>query len=296
MKATKILLSILSLFPLAASFTFVPPKSLSLSSPRQTIEHQTFGPRKPESFSLAAATGEENEGININALPAAVWISLVAYATFVAPGSLLDTSVTQDLIEKIVANPTHPEGINELFYTVFNLFTPMPLILAALILPQANESDRPTPFLVATTFLGYFTMGPYLATRGEIRQSVHKSELGFFTRNLFENSLFGKLLVLLTLAAIAGGNAFEAVQLQGWEPLYQDFVNLLSTTKFCNVSVVDLAILHVVITLLIPSDYALRRSDDKQKGLAIAAATFFLPYVGSSLYIATRPSLPDKTA
>ena len=245
----------------------------------------------------AVSESDESSGLTINPIPTAAWFLLVSYAVFVAPGDLLDTSATSDLIEKIIANPLHPEGLNELYYTVFNLFTPMPIILASLALPQANPKDNPTPFLFATSFLGYFTAGPYFATRGPTRTEATKSELGFFTRNLFENRLFGIFTLLLTCASIKGGNAFEAISMYGWETTFQGFIDLVSTNKFCNVSLVDLAMLHGIITLLIPSDYALRTTgddDDMNKGKAIAAATFFLPFVGSAAYMATRPSLPEE--
>jgi hypothetical protein len=142
----------------------------------------------------------------INVVPATAWIVLMILAftdnPIVPHSDGISTSIDAELLQQIVQNPLHPANVNELFYTLFNVFAPLPIILSALILPQEemrrnhdNKNDNirksnvpfvtgddtdtqisivPAPhfFLVGSAALGYFVMGLYLSIRPKLPPSI----------------------------------------------------------------------------------------------------------------------------
>ena len=75
----------------------------------------------------------------------------------------------------------------------------------------------------------------------------------------------------------------------------QGFVDIVSTSRFASVSFVDISILYVASVYLTPRDYVLRKPDASDaEARAVAAATALLPVVGSALYCALRPKLPES--
>ena len=152
-----------------------------------------------------AAADDDDDGASpswkFRAVPAAAWLALVVFAFGLAPGELNDSNA---LLEKVLANPVHP-GINEAFYTLFNVFAPLPVILACLVLPQGRRrKGLPAgPFVLGAAFLGFFTLGPYLALRAPPRTSVEQDEesISWVTRYVLENKLvnWSTLAVLLYL-------------------------------------------------------------------------------------------------
>lgn len=124
------------------------------------------------------------------------------------------------------------------------------------------------------------------------RKDVTRSDLGWVVRNVLENKLFSFGVLALCL--------FQYYTMAG--PLLQDpgdvlqgFVNLVTTSKFASVSTLDLAILSLTGASLIPLDYKYRRPNvEDSKANLIAASTLLLPLLGTAIYCALRPSLPEE--
>jgi len=243
--------------------------------------------------SSTSESADDGPSFSLNPIPALAWASLLVYVITIAPGKFSDPTDTE-LLMKILENPTNPD-INKLFYTVFNCFATMPIILAALVLPQDSKKGLPAgPFVALASAIGFFAIGPYLAIRPPPVVERSQADLSWATRNIFENKFFGWFNFGMTCLVLVAAGAIPAYQ-QDPTALWQGFVDLLSTSKFCNVSSIDLVLVHCAITSLIPRDYLLRNPDaTMQDAIKIAAATAVFPYVGSALYVALRPSLPEK--
>jgi hypothetical protein len=223
---------------------------------------------------------------------ASTWIGLVAWAFIFAPGSL-GSPQDNAMLEAIINDPVTP-GINELFYTFFNLFVPIPVILASIAVPQGQRKGLPAaPFLALSALIGYLAAGPYLALRAEPRSSLEGETVSGFTRHVLEKKAFSWFILAFTLYLPVAAQVIPAFQHDS-TALWNGFVELLSTSRFAAVSVVDLAILYASAVILTPRDYQLRKpgaSDEEARNVALASG--LLPIVGSALYCALRPALPE---
>jgi hypothetical protein len=146
-----------------------------------------------------------------------------------------------------------------------------------------------------SAFFGYFAIGPYLALRAEPRTSLENESVGAFTRNVLENKAFSWFILAFTLYLPVAANLFPALQ-QDSAALWSGFVDLVTTSRFAAVSLMDILILNVSAVSLIPRDYQLRKpdaSDEEARNVALFSA--LLPIVGSALYCALRPALPEDS-
>lgn len=143
---------------------------------------------------------------------------------------------------------------------------------------------------IASTF-SLNTTGPYMTFRKGPRENVTESDLGWVTKNVFENKLFNFSVLALCLYQYY---TMAGPLMEDPSGVWQEFVALVSTSKFASVSSLDLAILSLTGASLIPLDYKYRRPDDADTSQAklIAASTLLLPLLGSAIYCALRPSLP----
>jgi hypothetical protein len=267
--------------------------------------------------------------ISVNVLPFAVWIGLIGLSFIhngIVPHGLPVEQLDQEILQNIIQDPVHPANVNELYYTLFNVFGPLPLILSALILPQEElrgktqrtSSDSPfvpppQPFLFGSAALGFFVLGMYLTLRPQLSVSSNASlppegdEWSWFTRNLWENRVFHAGILLFLLYLPFGTNALSAINEQGWTSVYEDFQHLIATSRFATISCMDLFLCHMTSVSFIPSDYVLRTarqwpteadSDDIQqarlKGNTLALLAALVPFFGPAMYIALRPSLLEK--
>lgn len=71
------------------------------------------------------------------------------------------------------------------------------------------------------------------------------------------------------------------------------YADIFSSTAIAGVSSVDFAILCATGASMIPEDLERRGFADKSKANAIAASTLLLPMIGSTIYCAVRPPLPE---
>ena len=231
---------------------------------------------------------------NFNPLYGSLWAGLVAFAVFVAPGAM-DSPADAEMIANYIADPMN-SGMNQIFLLIFNLFAVIPVLLAAVIMPGASGRSVPvTPFLMASSAVGYFALGPYMTFRGEGKGEdgvLTKSDLGWFTSNVLENKILNYLTLAVALSLPFSAGFFSPDFQLG--AAFEGYKELLSSSKFVSISTCDLSVLSLTCALLIPSDLKRRGFDNEQKAATIAAATMLLPVIGASFYCALRPALDDE--
>jgi hypothetical protein len=247
--------------------------------------------RRPPTYLDATGLKEDEtpSSLTLNGVHVAAWIALVAcaFGPF-APGAM-GSDVDNAMLQAIIADPLNPAGVNAIFLVLFNLFGPMPIILASLLLPQQTPGAKipAGPFLIASSAIGYFAMGPYLALRAH-PQTVQAN--GWFTRNVAENKIVSWALVVFCGLIYAPLPA----TLMSNDSL-TDFVQFLASSRFATISTLDLTILYIVATKAIYDDYRLRADPDDDDTTAaatkVALATAVVPYLGAAVYCALRPAL-----
>jgi len=223
-----------------------------------------------------------------NYAAAAVWAVLVGWAFLLAPGAL-GSSADNDMIQLLVSQPVpRPEGVNELWFGVWNCFAVVPTVIAALEAPVGRGQRLPaTPFLWGSVAFGFFALGPYFATRTVRDEPAAPGDLGFASRNIFENKAFAA-----ALAALAVSIPFTS-DLIGCDfpAVLAGFADLASGSRFVAVASADIAIMSVLAAVLVSEDA--RRRGWEDKSLPLLAAMTLLPVVGPSLYLLVRPSLEE---
>lgn len=224
-----------------------------------------------------------------NGIAGAAWVALVVWAFNFAPGSLGADSDTA-LINTLISQPyPKPEGINELWFLIWNCFVPVPVTIAALAAPTGKGQRFPvTPFLWGSGAFGYFALGPYFATRTQ-RESVTSDDLGWATKNIFENRIFGIVLSALTLSLPFSSQLFAPGL--DYSATLNGYLELLSESRFVAVASIDIIIMSTLSAFLVGSDSKLRGWEDKS--LPLTAGCLLLPVLGPALYLAARPSLED---
>jgi len=265
-----------------------------LATPRESTSLNLFFNSKEPVVITEPEVEDTAATFAVNVPFLAAWIGLVGWAFTAAPGEVGSAADTE-ILNNIIANPTDP-GINELYYTAFNFFATIPVILAALVLPQGSKKSLlpAGPFLALSTFFGYFALGPYMSFRPAPVQDIQdkSGEISWFTKNVVENRFFNIFILAFTLYLPVAANVFEAYQ-NDPQQLWQGFVDIISTSRFAAVSLVDIAILYVTSVALIVDDYKLRKpTSDDGEAQRVALLAALLPVVGSSIYCAVRPPLP----
>eukprot|EP00980_Cylindrotheca_fusiformis_P002513 scaffold587_cov77-Cylindrotheca_fusiformis.AAC.3 len=264
------------------------PCSTTTIVPKPTIisndGFSTDSIHRHSSLSSASTDNEEGffSGIQINPLYAVPWAVFVAFAAYVFAQEAPDSS--KILLEQCLANPLTPPGVNDLFVTVFNLLGLAAVPIACIIMPSAKGQKIPlAPFLFG---------GIAMFTRKEVTD-VTQDDLGWVTKNVFENKVFNWAVVALSLSyfyttGLIGELLTDATgQVQG-------FTDVLSNAGIASATAVDIIICTIAAALVIPEDLKRRGIDDPSKATAIAASTVLLPTIGAAFYCALRPSLPKR--
>lgn len=130
-------------------------------------------------------------------------------------------------------NPTAPD-MNSFFYGIFNLFAIIPIVLACTIAPRASDKGIPAgPTLFLSAFVAFFIMGPYLALRKDPKTVIDdpSRELGWLTRNLWENKLFNYGTLAFGILCLASGAPGLENPAETWKGMQE----LLQTSKFASV-------------------------------------------------------------
>jgi len=223
-----------------------------------------------------------------NYVAGAVWIALVIFAAAFAPGDPNSTADTE-LLNTLISQPyPRPEGINELWFAIWNCFTVVPAVLAALEAPVGRGQRLPAaPFLFGSAAFGYFSLGPYFATRTPRTDPVDIEDLGWASRNIFENRLFGVVLSAIAISIPFSSGLFDC----DLSAAFSDLTKLASTSRFVSVAVTDIIIMSLLAGVLVSEDAKRRGWEDKSVPLLVAS--ILLPVITPSLYLVARPSLEE---
>lgn len=211
------------------------------------------------------------------------WVALVTFAFGFAPGEV-GAPGDADLVSRLIANPTSPiaGGVSPIFALVFNLFVPVPAMLAALLLPTSRGQRLPAlPFVAASTFVGFFALGPYFALRSAPAPLADDEEPPF---GFFETRAFGVIMAALTLSIPLSA---QVLQVTDWPAALADFGALASGSKLVSVSSADLSVLCVALALLVRED-AGRRGSNLDPNV-LCAASLLLPAFVPALWMLVRP-------
>lgn len=224
-----------------------------------------------------------------NYIAGAVWASLVVWAFAFAPGEM-GSAADNAMITTLITQPTpRPEGLNELWFAVWNCFAVVPALLGALEAPVGRGQRLPAaPFLLGSAAFGFFALGPYFATRTQRTEPVDPEDLGFASKNIFENKIFGAALSLLALSIpfssdLIGCDISSALS---------GYVDLASQSRFVAVASIDIIIMSTLAAVLVAEDAARRGWEDISLPLGIGS--LLLPVIGPSVYLVARPSLEER--
>ncbi|KAJ1629580.1 hypothetical protein T492DRAFT_1010112 [Pavlovales sp. CCMP2436] len=223
-----------------------------------------------------------------NAAVAVAWVGLVAFANAFSPGEFGSTA-DAGLVTTLIANPTSPmdAGLSPVFALIFNLFLPVPLMLAALLLPTSREQRVPAlPFVGASLALGFFTLGPYLALRGAPQPLDADGKAPPF--GFFDTRAFGVLVFALVCSIPVSAQVF---QVNDWSSAVADFLQLLESSKLVSVSCADLSVLSVTLACLVREDSCRR---DFGNPNALCAISLLLPAFAPAVYFLLRPRGPTS--
>lgn len=215
----------------------------------------------------------------------ATWLALVAWAFVAAPGEV-GAAADTEMINTLIANPVNPPGVNEIWFAIWNLFAVAPIVIGMLVLPGARQQKIPAnPFLLGSAAFGYFALGPYLTARRD-RVEVTTEDLGWVTRNVWENKIVNYLVLALAVSIPFSSGVLSVPDLQS---CLADYVALASGSRFVSVASVDIALLTLTSAVLMAEDMKRRGWEDK---VPLAAASVLVPILGAAAYVAVRPGLP----
>ncbi|GMI51431.1 hypothetical protein ScalyP_jg3978 [Parmales sp. scaly parma] len=235
-------------------------------------------------ITLAKRSQSPQEWLSKNNPPVmATYATLIAFTIFVSPGSYNSDSDMQ-LIKDCISSPTAPgSNINHLWFIIWNFFPVASILLASLILP-GDEKKQATPFLFGSVFAGYFALGPHLMFREPSSDIVKQSEIGWVTRNIFENKVFAALLLLFSCSTIVNSSIGIDVVGGSFPTILSDYITQASTSKIISTGSADLFCLLATCNLLIKED-AVRRNGGGFEWLQ------FLPIFGPLIWLLVRPNL-----
>lgn len=203
-----------------------------------------------------------------------LWIGLIIYAFFFAPGDRPDTL---ELIKKLSFGDW--KEINNTIIALFNLMGVLPMIYACLLaIDGQNQKIKPLPFAICAFFVGAFSIIPYLA----MRQSTN---LWTGKKTLLVKILDSRWTAIL-LSASAIILLVQGLVYGDW----QDFVRQWQISKFINVMSLDFCLLSLLLPILV--------KDDLQKRNIANHLIFWMisliPLLGTLGYLCLRPGLPDE--
>ncbi|CEF97429.1 unnamed product [Ostreococcus tauri] len=213
---------------------------------------------------------------------AGAWATLGAVAAFAAPSGT--SGFDAELVKTIVTSPFGGVA-NPVFEALFNALGVVPATYACLLLPGAKGQKLPAALCVGASFaLGFFAVGPYLATRApRTTPAPRRSELGWVTRNVWESKLNAvALLGFASFLAYYGVSNLSPENVSGFIALIRE-QSMLACVSTC-----DLVVLSACMVDAIGEDMK-RRNVDPSGALAYAA----VPVVGPALWLVLRPSLEE---
>ncbi|GAB5355670.1 hypothetical protein AAMO2058_000225500 [Amorphochlora amoebiformis] len=214
------------------------------------------------------------------------WMVFALYALGFAPGGSPESAANdQQILQALFTNP-FDLSVNPVFVFIFNSLGVIPMVYASLLLPGATDQKplRAGPFVGASFALGFFALGPYLATREERADPKQLTELsgpaGFLEKKIFSGLVLGVAIGLSVFLAQSLINSDISALLSG-------YLDLFKSQRFVHVSSLDFMVLSVLIYGPILEDMKRRGVGDETKALLYSA----LPVLGPSIYLLTRPGL-----
>jgi hypothetical protein len=222
-----------------------------------------------------------------NVAAALAWAGLVTFAFGFAPGAVGDPADTE-LVMALAAHPLAPfteGGVSPIFATLFNLFLPVPMMLAALLLSTSRGQRLPAlPFVGASLFVGFFSLGPFLALRTPPPPMPAGAEEAQ-PFGVFESRLFGGAMLALSCSIPISAQLLQVVDVAD---ALREFGALCARSKLVAVSCADLSVLSLTLALLVGED-ARRRGIAPANAAAITAASVVLPAIAPAAYLLLRP-------
>ena len=99
---------------------------------------------------------DDEKSWKFNPVFGALAAALFSYAFVLTPGEFGGPADTE-LLNAVIADPIHPQGIPELFMVVFNFLGLMPFVMASVIIPQSSKRGLPAGFFtVLSGAAGFF--------------------------------------------------------------------------------------------------------------------------------------------
>jgi hypothetical protein len=202
-----------------------------------------------------------------------LWVSLVPYASLLAPPNQPDTV---ELITNLSTGKW--EGINPLIVALFNIMGIWPLIYSCLVFIDGTEQKIPAwPFAAGSFGVGAFALLPYLALR-EPNQEFTGSK-----------SIFLKVLDSRWLAIALSLGTLSLLSFGLLKGDWGDFIQQWQTSRFIHVMSLDFCLLCLLFPALLGDDMARRGL----KTSPLFWVVTLVPLVGPLLYLCVRPPLPD---
>jgi hypothetical protein len=261
------------------------------TTPRRTKDLAAVKARTAKGGADDRPGNDEPFGIRINPPYAIAYVLFLAYAYL--RSSSEPEGASMEILQKFLSNPQNPEGVNELFVTVFNLLGLYAAPIACLLMPGARRQGLPAaPFVLGSVFGGYGALGIYASARTPDPSPTSRSDLGWFTSNVLESKVFNWLVVLACSSAYVTSGALGA--------LVADPAGLIggyaesTEAAIVAVSSLDFAILTVSAASFVPEDLSRRGYSGGLAPGLVAASTVLLPGLGAALYCALRPGLDEE--
>jgi hypothetical protein len=232
-----------------------------------------------------------------------VWVSFLIYAFGFAPGSF-----DVELLKQLISNPLD-SNVNSIFLVIFNGLGILPALYCAFLLPrEKSESLQAWPFLLLSFFLGFFALGPYLALRKA--RTTNDKLVEYSSAPLTESKWFRYSLLVFVLALCSVGlKIFPLLEMGVKEQHYSmpwdisllvewdKYLQLFHNYRFVHVSSIDFVILCFFLAEPLYEDMRLRGFFQKDSRLLdgfLWLATWFVPLIGPSIYLCTRPPWNNK--
>lgn len=267
-------------------------------------------------LTLRMGTGQENKStdqvelgkdtaeLKLNTIPPSrmalgvFYTGFIVYSFFLAPGSVTDGQIINILSGKL-------DGVNDLFFAVFNLLGATGLNYVALLNAGASNQKRlPTElFSVSSFFFGFFAIGPYLVGRKYVpnatREDIH--ERGLLSR-IFESRIFsvGTVIYALWAYAFAFGLFTPGTMEYHDVLLYSSWVNLTrlaAVDRGVCVSCLDFVTLSSLVWGPLTEDMTRRgwfRKGKEMESIISALSFMMVPALGPAVYLVLRSRLPGR--
>lgn len=212
---------------------------------------------------------------------AVAWLALGGVATCVAPSGT--GAFDAELVKTIVGAP-FSGAANPLFESLFNMLGVVPATYACLLLPGGKGQRLPASLCVGASFaLGFFALGPYLASREPRVDAPRRSELGWVTRNVWESKVNAALLFgFATFLAYYGASNLSAENVASFVTLLRE-QSMLACVSCCDLFVLSLCMVDAI------AEDMRRRNVDPASAIAFAA----VPVIGPTVWLLTRPALEE---